>query len=588
MNRKTSFFAFFLLLLFISTELVSQQQLPKEKKLDSLKRTIPSLPDSLKYEALIEVGYDYLDIDIDSAKKYMNQLLELIPVTNKPEIEARTYLIMGYILSTTEERIDSAFYWFYRCYHLADSIGHTFYTTQSLIFISDVFNNLVDYDKSLEYAKMAADVSMQNGDTAAYIYSLSSLAQIYSSLEDYPSASVSINKGLQLVNNIRSEHGPYLKRDLMLKKSDVYLNQNKTDSAIIYYRKSIHYPKENEFEDKHRNAFIYLSLGRAFITLNEYDSARMYLNKALNIYSETHTEIFINDVNLYLGELALKEKQYLLAINLIEGSLLYFKKSNMTLELLNSLQLLNEAYSALGQVEKAYSYLNEYNHLEDSIAIVDQKIEYTNKQFLEKIKHIEQQKSSLSDNLEDSKQKLQIYFIIILIIIGVVVFISYRYLYYKKLNQQNFLKIQELTEQALKTNTDVKLKETVSPKPVHTIKEEVKVKISGAFKNWIQKEQYLNPITIEEISKKLNTNQKYLSAVINEEYGQNFTDLINELRISYLLKKLQTDKSLRLYSVVSLSQHLGFKSKSTFYKIFKEHTGMTPSVYIHKIATQKN
>ncbi|GAA4278310.1 helix-turn-helix domain-containing protein [Aquimarina mytili] len=72
-------------------------------------------------------------------------------------------------------------------------------------------------------------------------------------------------------------------------------------------------------------------------------------------------------------------------------------------------------------------------------------------------------------------------------------------------------------------------------------------------------------------AKRLNTNQAYLSRIVNEYLHMSFREYINKLRIQYLLKIYHDDHKLKYYTVKAIGQELGFKSTNTFRKAFKEY-----------------
>jgi PAS domain S-box-containing protein len=93
---------------------------------------------------------------------------------------------------------------------------------------------------------------------------------------------------------------------------------------------------------------------------------------------------------------------------------------------------------------------------------------------------------------------------------------------------------------------------------------------------------YLDPnLNLRELSGRLDTNTKYLSQVVNLHSGVNLQVFINNFRIQDAKKKLlQEDLGhLTLYGV---AMQCGFKNKSTFYRVFKEQTGLTPMQFIKR------
>jgi AraC-like DNA-binding protein len=79
----------------------------------------------------------------------------------------------------------------------------------------------------------------------------------------------------------------------------------------------------------------------------------------------------------------------------------------------------------------------------------------------------------------------------------------------------------------------------------------------------------------------LKVNKNLLSQVINSAYHQNFNQFINNKRIDFTLIKIR-DKSWQNLSIEGMAESVGFKSRTTFNKAFKEKTGFTPSEYLAK------
>jgi AraC-like DNA-binding protein len=88
--------------------------------------------------------------------------------------------------------------------------------------------------------------------------------------------------------------------------------------------------------------------------------------------------------------------------------------------------------------------------------------------------------------------------------------------------------------------------------------------------------------TIRDLSEEISVPSYQLSAFINQEYGKNFNELINEARIAYLASKLSSDPDATHYTLEALSRQAGFNSRNSFIKAVKRHTGMTPSEYFLK------
>ncbi len=112
-------------------------------------------------------------------------------------------------------------------------------------------------------------------------------------------------------------------------------------------------------------------------------------------------------------------------------------------------------------------------------------------------------------------------------------------------------------------------------------------KIYERLRYYMEEEKaYLNPkIKLKEIADHLHTNTKYLSQVINLLTGANTNKFINSYRIRDAKIKLLAPEAQQL-TLYGVARQCGFKNKSTFYKVFKEITGLTPKEYVKKHQNQ--
>ncbi|MBX2828144.1 MAG: helix-turn-helix domain-containing protein [Flavobacteriaceae bacterium] len=95
-----------------------------------------------------------------------------------------------------------------------------------------------------------------------------------------------------------------------------------------------------------------------------------------------------------------------------------------------------------------------------------------------------------------------------------------------------------------------------------------------------EKKLYRNAeLKIMEVAHEVGVNLHTLSAAINQYYGHNFFDYINKLRVEEL-KTTLLDTSKNHLTLLAIARESGFQSNSSFYRVFKKHTGLTPKEYI--------
>ncbi len=92
---------------------------------------------------------------------------------------------------------------------------------------------------------------------------------------------------------------------------------------------------------------------------------------------------------------------------------------------------------------------------------------------------------------------------------------------------------------------------------------------------------YLSPeYNLQMMADDLNISKHKLSQAINSSQRKNFYQLINGYRIEEVKRKL-ADPNYRHYSILGIAIESGFNSKSSFNRIFKENTGLTPTEYLN-------
>jgi len=86
-------------------------------------------------------------------------------------------------------------------------------------------------------------------------------------------------------------------------------------------------------------------------------------------------------------------------------------------------------------------------------------------------------------------------------------------------------------------------------------------------------------LNLPTLAEKLDTNTKYLSQVVNNHFGSNLQQFINDFRIEEAKRRLLDDEYHNL-TYFGIGQLCGFRNKSTFYKVFKKATNLTPHEYV--------
>jgi len=110
---------------------------------------------------------------------------------------------------------------------------------------------------------------------------------------------------------------------------------------------------------------------------------------------------------------------------------------------------------------------------------------------------------------------------------------------------------------------------------------QTELKQKGAWLKKVMKANlyYQDPeLTLTSLAEKLNLTTHELSRIINQGLKKSFSDFINEYRVAEVIRKM-SDPAYDRITLIGMAYDSGFSSKSTFNRIFKEITSVSPAEY---------
>ena len=91
-------------------------------------------------------------------------------------------------------------------------------------------------------------------------------------------------------------------------------------------------------------------------------------------------------------------------------------------------------------------------------------------------------------------------------------------------------------------------------------------------------------LTLDALARHVGLSPNAVSQTINAGLRQSFPDLVNGYRLAEVKQRLLSADARRL-TVLALALEAGFNSKTTFNRVFKEKTGLTPKEYQKRYQT---
>ncbi|XEI54013.1 nuclear transport factor 2 family protein [Pseudomonas nitroreducens] len=106
--------------------------------------------------------------------------------------------------------------------------------------------------------------------------------------------------------------------------------------------------------------------------------------------------------------------------------------------------------------------------------------------------------------------------------------------------------------------------------------------LGGDIQQYFQQSQpFLNPdLDMPQVAAATGYTRNQISYFLNQVLGLSFYQYLNQLRLRHLLSQLGGATSVT--RIDELARAAGFRSLSTFYRCFREETGLSPKAYLEQ------
>lgn len=494
----------------------------------------------------IAEGFYYLGYisESDLALRYMDSIIGITKDLNNSDYPGKAYLFKGIVYSDKrvfKKALDN----YVKANDYARRNHNSDLIFRSSYLIGKLKNRIGNYKEALHIYKEAYNYAVKNNlrekNTVSYLNTIFSLVTAFYPLEKLDSAAFYNNLGIS--ESVKSKNTHFYNYFVLSSGVVLHLQQNHTAALDSIY-KSLSYLEE--INDKPNRAVSYYYLGKIYYETGFKEKGIGFLKKLDTIFQE-QKDILPETIH-----------GYEILIN-------HYKKNN---DIKNQLLYIEKMLQVDSVLDSNYRYIQKNVALHyDTPLLVAEKQEIIN---------------TLKKEKRYSYMGIVALTLISVLAIMLWLLSAARQKTYKKRFEALLRKTR--TEKAVKKKTAYKEEDTVTD-----ISEDIVTHILSCLDNFEQKRRYLTPdITVADLAGAFNTNAKYLSKVINVCKKKNFNTYINDLRIDYVVEKLQTDKWLRKYTIVAISGEVGFKSTQVFSKAFLKKTGIYPSYFIKALKKQQN
>ena len=465
--------------------------------------------------------------------------------------------------------------------------------------LSYSYNNAGNLDSALVYTRFMLGYAERKGDLGMMRNSLSSMATIMNQNKQYDKALNYYRQAAALTTKIHDTLNYALS---FYNMGLTFLNLQQNDSCLFYMNRAM--KKAITTKQIDLLVYIYGSLADHYLNTGNEKERKKYLLLATNEAEKIGNNQFLAMLSCNLMQGALEAKNYREAIQYGEKALLYLRIQPYPVLQMRVDSMSWLAYKGTGNLTLAMEYLVSFYQEKDELVTRQQK-EQLDKMMLtldvkEKDLTIAHQNLDISNN----KRRIEVLTLIVSIAILLVATLLFYIMRSRQFRRQLFRKEKELDQFTVDVR-NWKAWKMEQQEPIANKDEDEKI-LDGEPLDEIQlqatlftelrdafdkQKLYLDPeLHLNAVIKILGTNKKYLYKAINDNTDTNFRTFINRYRIDEAKRIMEN--GMQNNEQVNLSEMFasaGFNSSASFYRIFKQVTGLSPRDYLSELkAAMKN
>ncbi|MEE4260129.1 MAG: AraC family transcriptional regulator [Bacteroidales bacterium] len=491
------------------------------------------------YHHILKMGIALSGKHLDGTTRirYLKQVLDTKLLDQDLEAKGNTLISLCGLLENMHRYIESSRY----CRQALKIYQQLGDDAKMIKLLKIMFNNAyhtTEDDSNWDYLHQAYEIAQRSNDSTL-------LADVYSSygLAYYRDGDqLEAIKYYKMARSLISEKGSY--RDLWAAEYQ-HLSYTILDSVESACKLSKYMLEQSLKNNSSILSNAYRGRAWCFAKLGQRDSAAYYLEKADLERQSGEKGDASPGYYYYMYEVALLIKNYDLALKYLHTSLVQFRKYNR-----------ESAANQLNAIRADFDYDLQKERIK--------KLRLENELEQEKIR----------------RHRMGIISVASVLIISLV----FMYVFRKQLKSLN-IAYKVLVKKNLeldKVNKNLKQLEKKKSKKrnhIHIKDEEL---IHMKLKDMLEEEQIFrkNDLTESKLAELLGTNTTYLSTIINTRFNLPFKTLLNNYRIDEARRLLVSDEFSN-YSIEGIANEVGYQSRSAFYQVFKQNTGMTPMDYIN-------
>lgn len=349
---------------------------------------------------------------------------------------------------------------------------------------------------------------------------------------------------------------------------------------------------------------VYALYAKMLIGKGDLDKAEEMTKKAISLAQKYNQTSMLVDAYITYAEVLNKKQMYPESVEMVSMAMKSADEIGMTSKIIDCNELLATNYHAMGNDNEAFECMQKADSLLDAQVTINMERLSHEQQIMYEMEQKEMDAKLKQEQISTQRIVLKVLFVSVLILLILLVFIVVssrrRHSLYKKIVLQNsravarekslLMQIDLLTREGERKREEMEKSAVEKPAVSSFSMDDDKIdNLYASLCRLMDNERLFAEaqLTREKMAERLHTNRTYLTKVIKEKTGMSYLQFVNSYRINEAIRIL-SDKEQTDYPLKQIWSDLGFSSPSTFFKLFQQAVGITPSTYRKQFLQVKN
>jgi signal transduction histidine kinase/CheY-like chemotaxis protein len=312
-----------------------------------------------KIDTLIDMALEMRNFDVERTSVMADEILSRSKKAGYIRGEGRGYNLKGscyWLQGEYELGLEQL----HKANYIARNIEDKRLEARVLNNFGNIYRDLGDLAKALNYYESALDINEALGDEFAQSINLTSISNLLYDLADYDSA---LDYALRCLPIFERAHDTSRLITIHNTLGNIYFKQKNFKTALKHFEENI----QQSDPDTAAHIMAQSGLGKVYYLMDDIENARHYLTDSLQKAEKmAYGEVQII-CHFYLGKLKMDEGNYRQSLKHLLAGFQLAEEYSRKHDLMSIHEALSTVYDNMGDIPKAFHHLKAYESLKEEI-----------------------------------------------------------------------------------------------------------------------------------------------------------------------------------------------------------------------------